>query len=159
MTSIYDFSAQTLMGDMLEFEDFRGKVLLIVNTASECGLTPQFSGLEWLHQQYKERGLVVIGFPCNQFGGQDPGNDAQIAEFCQVNYGVTFQMMAKIEVNGHDAHPIFDYLKHESKGWLNSTIKWNFTKFLVGRDGKSIKRFSPVIKPAKLTQAIENFLG
>ena len=159
MEKIYDFKALTSKGKELDFKDFEGKVLLIVNTASKCGFTPQFAGLEALNQKYKDRGLVVIGFPCNQFASQDPGTDSEIEGFCQLNYGVTFQIMKKIDVNGDNAHPIFKYLKSQAKGFLTSSIKWNFTKFLISKDGTSIKRYSPTTKPEKLEKDIESFLS
>ncbi len=159
MATIYDFKAVTSKGAELDFAQFRGKVLLIVNTASKCGFTPQFQGLEELNQRYKERGLVVIGFPCNQFAHQDPGTDSEIEGFCQLNYGVTFQIMKKIDVNGDGAHPIFKYLKNEAKGILGNAIKWNFTKFLISRDGATIKRYAPTTAPEKLTADIETLLA
>ena len=158
MEKIYDFKALTSKGQELDFAQFEGKVLLIVNTASKCGFTPQFAGLEELNQKYRERGLVVIGFPCNQFASQDPGSDSEIEGFCQLNYGVTFQMMKKVDVNGGNAHPIFVYLKERTKGLLGSSIKWNFTKFLISRDGETIKRYAPVTKPEKLVKDIEAML-
>ena len=132
--------------------------MLIVNTASKCGFTPQFSGLEKLYQHYKNQGLEILGFPCNQFGGQDPGSNAQIGEFCQKNYGVTFPMFAKVDVKGPEAHPIFRYLTNNSKGILGNGIKWNFTKFLIGRDGRIIQRFAPTTKPESLQEEIEKAL-
>lgn len=159
MERIYDFKALTSKGKELDFAQFEGKVLLIVNTASKCGFTPQFAGLEQLNQQYKDRGLVVIGFPCNQFASQDPGSDSEIEGFCQLNYGVTFQIMKKIDVNGDGAHPIFKYLKSQTKGLLGSSIKWNFTKFLVSKDGKTIKRYAPTTKPEKMKADIEEMLA
>ena len=154
--SLYDFQAQSIDGQTLDLSRFQGQVMLIVNTASACGFTPQFSGLEKLHQQYGDRGLAVIGFPCNQFASQDPGDDAQIASFCQKNYGVSFQMMSKIKVNGDDAHPLYKWLTAEAPGLLGSkAIKWNFTKFLVGRDGRVIKRYAPQDAPGKIAKDIE----
>ena len=158
MEKIYDFKALTSKGKEIDFKDFEGKVLLIVNTASKCGFTPQFAGLEALNHKYKDRGLVVIGFPCNQFASQDPGNDSEIEGFCQINYGVTFQIMKKINVNGNDAHPIFKYLKSRASGLLGSSIKWNFTKFLISRDGETIKRYAPTTKPEKMEKDIESML-
>ena len=158
MPSIYDFKALTSKGQELDFAQFEGKVLLIVNTASKCGFTPQFAGLEELNQKYRDRGLVVIGFPCNQFASQDPGSDSEIEGFCQLNYGVTFQIMKKVDVNGSDAHPIFVYLKEQTRGLLGSSIKWNFTKFLISRDGETIKRYAPITKPEKLAKDIEAML-
>lgn len=159
MTKIYDCKALTSKGQELDFKLFEGKVLLIVNTASKCGFTPQFAGLEELNQKYKDRGLVVIGFPCNQFGNQDPGSDEEISGFCQLNYGVTFQIMKKVDVNGDNADPIFKYLKEQTGGLLGSAIKWNFTKFLISRNGDTIKRFAPVTAPKKLEKDIEKMLG
>lgn len=156
--SIYDFKALTSNGRELDFEQFRGRPLLIVNTASKCGLTPQFEGLEQLHQTYGERGLVVIGFPCNQFGHQDPGSDEEISGFCQLNYGVTFQIMKKVDVNGSNAAPIFKYLRKRTGGFLTDAIKWNFTKFLISPDGQKIKRYAPVTAPGKLAKDIERML-
>ncbi len=156
MPSIYDFTAQSIEGAPVALEQFRGHPLLIVNTASACGFTPQFGGLERLHQTYGERGLVVLGFPCNQFGGQDPGSDGEIATFCQRNFGVTFPMMSKIDVNGADAHPLYQWLAAEAPGLLGSkAIKWNFTKFLVGNDGTVLKRYAPQDAPEKLAKDIE----
>lgn len=158
MTTIYDFKATMSNGEVLDFKQFKGKVLLIVNTASKCGFTPQFAGLEELNQKYKDKGLVVIGFPCNQFGHQDPGSDEEIVSFCQINYGVTFQMMKKIDVNGDNAEPIFKYLKEKTKNILGEDIKWNFTKFLISSDGKKIKRYAPTTKPSRMEKDIEEML-
>ena len=158
MAKIYDVKALTSKGAELDFSQFEGKVLLIVNTASKCGFTPQFAGLEELNQKYKDKGLVVIGFPCNQFAHQDPGTDEEISGFCQLNYGVTFQIMKKVDVNGKDAHPIFNYLKKETGGLFGSAIKWNFTKFLVSRDGNTIKRFAPTTAPKDIEKDIEELL-
>lgn len=158
--SLYDFSATAIDGQTVPLDRYRGQVLLIVNTASACGFTPQFGGLEQLHQTYGPRGLVVLGFPCNQFGSQDPGSNAEIAGFCQRNYGVSFPMMAKIEVNGTEAHPLYRWLTTEAPGLLGSkAIKWNFTKFLVGRDGRVIRRYAPQDAPQKLAGDIEAALG
>ena len=155
MASVYDFEAQQIGGQVVPLAQFRGKPMLIVNTASACGFTPQFAGLEELHRSYGERGLVVLGFPCNQFGSQDPGSNEEIAGFCQVNYGVTFPMMAKIDVNGPAAHPLFQWLTREAPGLLGSTgIKWNFTKFLVGKDGQVIRRYAPQDPPASLAKDV-----
>ena len=159
MSGIYDFSASTLTGETQDFADYQGKVLLIVNTASECGFTPQFAGLEALYQKYQEQGLVVIGFPCNQFGAQEPGDAEQIGAFCQKNYGVSFPMMAKVDVNGDNAHPIYQWLKHEQSGFLTEGIKWNFTKFLIGRDGQVVERYAPTTKPENMEKDIENLLS
>ncbi len=158
-TSVYDFSVNTIIGLPQSMEAYRGKVLVIVNTASKCGFTPQFTGLEALYQQYKDRGLIILGFPCNQFAGQDPGTNEEILNFCQVNYGVTFPMFDKINVNGADAHPLFEYLKKEAPGALGLTaVKWNFTKFLVDREGKVVERFAPDFDPARLAAHIEALL-
>ena len=160
MTKIYDFKALTSKGKELDFKDFEGRVLLIVNTASKCGLTPQFEGLEKLNRQYRDQGLTVIGFPCNQFANQDPGSDSEIEGFCQLNYGVTFQMMKKVDVNGSEAHPVFKYLKEQTRSMLfGSRIKWNFTKFLISRDGETVKRYAPTTKPRKLEADIRQMLG
>ncbi len=159
-TGLYDFSATTIDGQTVTLDRYRGQVLLIVNTASACGFTPQFAGLEKLHATYAGQGLVVLGFPCNQFGSQDPGSNAEIAGFCQRNYGVSFPMMAKIDVNGADAHPLYRWLTAEAPGLLGSkAIKWNFTKFLVGRDGRVIKRYAPQDAPEKLAKDIEAALA
>jgi glutathione peroxidase len=156
MPSLYDFEAQSIDGRPVQLEQYRGKPLLIVNTASACGFTPQFGGLEKLHQTYGDRGLVVLGFPCNQFGSQDKGSNEEIATFCQKNYGVSFPMMSKIEVNGAQAHPLYQWLSAEAPGLLGSkAIKWNFTKFLVGKDGRVIKRYAPQDAPEKLAKDIE----
>jgi len=157
--SIYEFSATNIKGQEVNLSDYEGKVLLIVNTASKCGFTPQFEGLENLHTELNEQGLVILGFPCNQFGSQDPGADGQIEEFCQLNYGVSFPMFSKIEVNGSDAHPLYAYMKKEARGVLGSkTIKWNFTKFLVNRDGKVVKRYAPNDKPESIKTDIQKCL-
>lgn len=158
MTTIYDFKALTSNGKELDFDQFRGKVLLIVNTASKCGFTPQFAGLEELNQRYKDKGLVVIGFPCNQFASQDPGSDEEISNFCQINYGVTFQMMKKVDVNGKNADPIFQFLKDRSKNIFSDDIKWNFTKFLVASDGITVRRYAPTVKPNRMRKDIEEML-
>ena len=158
--SIYDFEAQSIDGRSVALSQYRGKPLLIVNTASACGFTPQFGGLEQLHQTYGARGLVVLGFPCNQFGSQDPGSNDEIASFCQRNFGVTFPMMEKIDVNGADAHPLYQWLAAEAPGLLGSKgIKWNFTKFLVGKDGTVLKRYAPQDAPEKLAKDIEAALA
>ena len=160
MSSLYDFEALSLDGQPVPLSRYRGQVLLIVNTASACGFTPQFTGLEKLHQQYGTQGLAVLGFPCNQFASQDPGDDNQIASFCQKNYGVSFQMMSKIKVNGDDAHPLYRWLTTEAPGILGSkAIKWNFTKFLIGRDGRVIKRYAPQDTPEKIAKDIEAALA
>ena len=157
--TIYDFSAAALDGREVPLSDYRGKVVLIVNTASKCGLTPQYEGLEALNKRYADKGLVVLGFPCNQFGAQEPGEAQEIASFCLLTYDVTFPMFAKVEVNGPAAHPLYAFLKHEKKGLLGSEgIKWNFTKFLVGRDGQVVERFAPTTKPQDLASSIEKLL-
>ena len=154
--TIYDFDAKSISGKDAPLSQFKGQVMLIVNTASKCGFTPQFGGLEALHKSYGAKGLVVLGFPCNQFGSQDPGADGEIAEFCQVNYGVSFPMMGKIDVNGPAAHPLYKWLCAEAPGLLGSkAIKWNFTKFLIGKDGQVIKRYAPTDKPAGLARDVE----
>lgn len=154
--SVYDFQALSIDGKPADLASQRGKVLLIVNTASACGFTPQFGGLEALWQRYRDQGLVVVGFPSNEFGGQDPGENSEIASFCQLNYGVSFPMMAKVKVNGAEAHPLWQWLKSEKPGLLGTEgIKWNFTKFLVGRDGQVIKRYAPNDAPEKIGADIE----
>ncbi len=160
MTSTHDFEAETMSGEQKTLSDYKGKVLLIVNTASKCGLTPQFEGLEKLYQQYNKQGLEILGFPCNQFGQQDPGSNDEIQEFCQLNYGVSFPMHAKIDVNGPTTHPLFQHLKSEAPGILGSQkIKWNFTKFLINREGKVLQRFAPATKPEKIEAAIKTALA
>jgi glutathione peroxidase len=160
MTTVYDFEARSIDGKPVALKKFQGKAMLIVNTASACGFTPQFAGLEKLHESYGPQGLVVLGFPCNQFGAQDAGSNTEIAGFCQRNYGVTFPMMAKIEVNGAGAHPLYQWLAAEAPGLLGSkSIKWNFTKFLVGKDGRVLKRYAPTDKPESLTKDIEAALA
>ena len=160
MSSIYDFEARQINGKDIALSQFKGKVMLIVNTASKCGFTPQFGGLEELYKSYSGKGLVVLGFPCNQFGSQDPGADGEIADFCQVNYGVSFPMMGKIDVNGPAAHPLYKWLSSEAPGLLGSKgIKWNFTKFLVGKDGQVIRRYAPTDKPEHLAKDIEAALA
>ena len=155
-STVYDFEARQIDGKDIALSAFRGQVMLIVNTASKCGFTPQFGGLEELHKAYAGKGLAVLGFPCNQFGAQDPGADGEIAEFCQLNYGVSFPMMGKVDVNGPQAHPLYKWLSAEAPGLLGSqSIKWNFTKFLVGKDGLVIKRYAPLDKPADLAKDIE----
>src|ERR1700719_4041023 len=158
MASIYDFSAKSLAGEDTQLKRFEGNVLLIVNTASACGFTPQYKGLEALQQAYGARGFSVLGFPCNQFGKQEPGDAKEIERFCSINYGVSFPMFAKIDVNGNDVHPLYRYLKSEKSGLLGSSIKWNFTKFLVDRSGKVVGRYAPTAKPENLTKEIEALL-
>ena len=150
MTNLYDFSATSITGEETPLATFEGKTVLVVNTASKCGFTPQYEGLEKLHEEFSDEGLVVLGFPCDQFGHQEPGDEGEIQEFCQLNYGVSFPMFAKVEVNGDDAHPLYKWLRSEKGGALGSKIKWNFTKFLVGRDGEPIKRYASTTKPEKL---------
>ena len=160
MTQLSQFEAQRIDGTPLKFSELQGKVVLIVNTASACGFTPQFEGLQKLHEHYAAQGLEVIGFPCNQFGGQDPASNAEISAFCQKNYGVNFTMMEKIDVNGDQAHPIYQWLKQEATGILGSeAIKWNFTKFLIGKNGLVLKRYAPLDKPEKLARDIEAALA
>lgn len=160
MTSVHDFSAVTLGGADQTLAQYRGKVLLIVNTASECGYTPQYQGLEALYRRYREQGLEVLGFPCNQFGKQEPGTAAEIGAFCEKNFGVSFPLFAKIDVNGPNAHPLYRHLKQQAPGFLGTqSIKWNFTKFLVDRNGKVIKRYPTRTKPEALAQDIEQLLG
>jgi glutathione peroxidase len=159
MPKLGDFKATHLDGTVEDLSTYDGKVVLVVNTASQCGFTPQFEGLEKLYQEYADQGLVVLGFPCNQFGGQEPGDSDQIGAFCQKNYGVTFPMFEKVEVNGDDAHPVYQWLREEKGGLLGSKIKWNFTKFLLGRDGEVIDRFGPTTKPEKLAKDVEKALA
>ena len=155
MPAVYSFSAQQMDGKTVSLQQFQGKVLLIVNTASACGFTPQFAGLEELHQRFGKDGLVVLGFPCNQFGAQDSGSNDEIASFCQLNYGVSFPMMEKIDVNGAQAHPLYQWLVQEAPGLLGTkAIKWNFTKFLIGKDGQVLKRYAPTDKPASIAKNI-----
>jgi len=159
MTTVYDFSAKALDGKTVELRAFAGKPLLVVNTASKCGFTPQYAGLEELHRRYRERGLVVLGFPCNQFGEQEPGSAAEIGSFCQKNYGVSFPMFEKIDVNGDGAHPLYRWLKGNARGILGTErIKWNFTKFLLDRKGAVVARYSPLTKPGALAARIEALL-
>jgi len=156
---VYDFSAKTLAGRHVALSDYRGQVLLVVNTASKCGFTPQYAGLESLYGKLHDKGFSVLGFPCNQFGAQEPGSASEIGQFCQVNYGVSFAMFAKIDVNGEAAHPLYKYLKHKKPGLLGSErIKWNFTKFLIGRDGEVAARYSPLTKPENLQDRIAELL-
>ena len=159
-TSIYDFTATGIDGQPVPLSQFKGQALLVVNTASACGFTPQFAGLEALHKSYGAKGLAVLGFPCNQFGAQDKGSNSEIASFCQLNYGVSFPMMAKIEVNGTGADPLYQWLCAEAPGLLGTkAIKWNFTKFLVGKNGQVLKRYAPTDTPKSLEKAIEAALG
>jgi glutathione peroxidase len=159
MKSIYDIKVKTINGEETTLEPYKGKVLLIVNVASKCGYTPQYDGLETLHEKYKDQGLVVLGFPCNQFGSQEPGSEAEIQNFCRVNFGVTFPMFSKINVNGEETHPLYRYLKSEQPGILGTeAIKWNFTKFLVDKEGKVVERFGSSTKPKELEEKIEALL-
>ncbi|SDS18144.1 glutathione peroxidase [Agrococcus carbonis] len=158
-TSLSDFTAEALTGGEVSLADYEGKVVLIVNTASECGFTPQYAGLEQLWKELGDQGLVVLGFPSDQFGHQEPGTEAEIAEFCQRNYGVSFPMFAKIDVNGPDTHPLYAWLKRETKGLLGGAIKWNFTKFLVGRDGTVLKRYASTTTPEDIRPDIERALA
>jgi glutathione peroxidase len=154
----YEFKAKSLGGKEISMEDYIGKTVLVVNTASKCGLTPQYEGLEKLYQKYKNKGFVILGFPCNQFGQQEPGDEKSISEGCLVNYGVTFPMFSKVEVNGENTHPIFNYLKSELRGLFGSRIKWNFTKFLVDKEGRPIKRFAPTTKPESIDKYLDKIL-
>jgi len=157
--NFYMFSAKSLRGNEISMDAYRGKVILVVNTASKCGLTPQYEGLELLYEKYKDNGLVILGFPCNQFGNQEPGSEKEIAEGCLINYGVTFPMFSKIDVNGDNTHPLFKYLKSKLPGFIFKRIKWNFTKFLIDQNGVPVKRFAPSVKPESLAGDIEKLLG
>jgi glutathione peroxidase len=158
--NVFDFQATSLDGKPVDLAQYRGKVLLIVNTASKCGFTPQYQGLETVYRALHERGVEVLGFPCNQFGKQEPGTEAEIGAFCEKNYGVSFPMFAKVDVNGDQAHPLFQHLKSQAPGVLGTEgIKWNFTKFLVGRDGKVVKRYAPQTKPEEIAEDVEKLLG
>lgn len=157
--TVYDFSANSLEGKPVALSSFKGKVLVIVNTASKCGFTPQYEGLQKLYEQYKDKGLTILGFPCNQFGAQEPGSEPEIAEFCQRNYGVDFPMFEKVDVNGENAHPLYKYLSSEAPGLLNTeAIKWNFTKFLVDKNGRVVERFAPNVAPSDLASEVEKLL-
>ncbi len=158
MSSIYDFSAKTIDGKEKSLADYKGKVLLIVNVASKCGFTHQYKGLEELYRKYKDAGLEILAFPCNQFGGQEPGTNEEIASFCSTNYGVSFQIFDKIDVNGENAHPLYKFLKANAKGFINDDIKWNFTKFLVNQNGEVIDRFAPQTTPESIEKHIANLL-
>lgn len=158
MTSIYDFKVEDINGKEFDLNTLKNNVVLIVNTASKCGFTPQFEGLENLYKKYKDQGFAIIGFPCNQFGGQDSAENSEIASFCQLNYGVTFPMMAKIKVNGKEEHPLYTYLKSQQAGILGERIKWNFTKFLISREGEVVARFAPKTKPEDIEKDIEELL-
>lgn len=160
MTTVYDFNATSIDGRKIDLSQFRGRVLLIVNTASNCGFTPQYKGLEAIYEQFREKGVEVLGFPCNQFGAQEPGSADEIGTFCEKNYGVTFPLFDKIDVNGDSAHPLFKHLKHEAPGLMGTeAIKWNFTKFLVGKDGRVVKRYAPQTEPKELMKDIEKLLA
>lgn len=156
--NFYDLSAKNIQGKPLSMKEFEGKTILVVNTASKCGFTPQFAGLENLYQKYKDKNFVILGFPCNQFGNQEPGDEKSISEGCLINYGVTFQMFSKIDVNGENAHPVFQFLKEKQNGVLGNNIKWNFTKFLIDSEGNPVKRFSPITKPEKIDKYLEKLL-
>jgi glutathione peroxidase len=156
--SFYQFTARSLQGKEISMDSYKGKVILVVNTASKCGFTPQLEGLESLYKNYKEKGFVILGFPCNQFGNQEPGTDKEISEGCVINYGVSFQMFSKVNVNGDNAHPVYKYLKNKLPGFLGRKIKWNFTKFLIDKNGIPVKRFSPATKPEQLVKDIEKLL-
>ena len=157
--TIYDLSATSNRGETIDFAQFRGRPMLIVNTASKCGFTPQYDGLQALHETYADEGLVVIGFPCDQFANQEPGDDAAIEEFCRINFGVTFPLTTKVDVNGKRTDPVFTFLKERTSGLLGSSIKWNFTKFLVAPDGRTVQRYSPKTEPAALIEDIETFFA
>ena len=159
MSDFSSFAAERLDGQVQPFSDYAGKLVLVVNTASQCGFTPQYAGLEKLYQEFKNQGLVILGFPCNQFGHQEPGGAEQIVQTCSINYGVTFPMFAKVDVKGFNAHPLFQWLTHQLPGWLGKSIKWNFTKFLISREGKPIKRFASITKPENMTQYIREQLA
>jgi glutathione peroxidase len=158
--TVYEYQAKTIKGEEVSLENFKDNVLLIVNTASKCGFTPQYTQLQEVYEEYKDKGLTVLGFPCNQFGSQEPGNEEEIAEFCSLNFGVTFPMFAKVDVNGENAHPLFKYLAEEAPGIMGSkAIKWNFTKFLVDRNGKVVDRYAPNTAPTKIVEDIESLLS
>jgi len=157
-TSFYDFKAKSLGGKEISMEEYKGKTVLVVNTASKCGFTPQFGGLEELYKKYNDKGLVILGFPCNQFANQEPGDEKSIAEGCLLNYGVTFPMFSKIDVNGTDAHPLYKYLKSALPGFLSKRIKWNFTKFLIDSEGKPVKRFAPSTEPDKIDTYLQTIM-
>lgn len=159
MSAIYNHTVLNASGEEVSLADYKGKVLLIVNVASKCGFTPQYEGLQELYESYKKQGLEILGFPSNQFAGQEPGSNEEIQSFCQLNFGVTFPVLAKIDVNGENENPLFTYLKQEQKGLLGSKIKWNFTKFLVAKDGSVIKRYAPNVAPIKMKQDIERLLA
>lgn len=156
--SFYDFKAKKMNGEEVKMEVYKGKVVLVVNTASKCGLTPQFEGLEALYKAYQEDGLEILGFPCNQFAKQEPGMNQEVEQFCKLNYGVSFTMFEKVDVNGDSAHPLFKFLTHEAKGVLSNKIKWNFTKFLIDQEGNVVARYAPTYKPEKLDETIKKLL-
>jgi glutathione peroxidase len=158
-TSLFDFKALSLDGEPVDLASYAGQVVLVVNTASQCGLTPQYQGLQKLYEDYSDEGLTVLGFPCDQFGHQEPGSEDEIGAFCEKNFGVTFPLFSKVDVNGDDAHPVFQWLRGQKGGLLGNKIKWNFTKFLVGRDGQVIARYAPTTGPDKLSGDIEKALG
>ncbi|MDO5291584.1 MAG: glutathione peroxidase [bacterium] len=157
--AFYDYSAVKMNGQEVKMEEYKGKVVMVVNTASKCGLTPQLEGLEELYKKYGDKGLVILGFPCNQFASQDPGDNKEISEFCLINYGVTFDMFQKIDVNGENAHPLYKFLKEQAKGTLGNKIKWNFTKFLIDTKGNVVKRYAPTTKPQSIEKEIEQLLA
>lgn len=157
--SFYDFSAKDINGKEIKMSNYKGNVVLVVNTASKCGLTPQFKELEELYKIYKDKGLEILGFPCNQFANQDSGSNEEIQNFCQLNYGVTFTMFEKIDVNGNNAHPLYKYLKEQSKGLMGKEIKWNFTKFLIDTEGNVVDRYAPIVKPLKIKEDIDNLIN
>lgn len=157
--NFYQFNAASLQGKDISMEEYKGKVVLVVNTASKCGFTPQYEGLEALYKKYSSKGLVILGFPCNQFASQEPGNAEEISKFCTLKYGVTFPMFAKIEVNGDNAHPLYKYLKKTLPGTITNEIKWNFTKFLLDRNGNPVQRYAPTVKPEDITADIEKLLA
>jgi glutathione peroxidase len=159
MPDFYALSASRINGEAVSMNDYAGKVVLVVNTASECGFTPQYKGLQALYEKYQDQGLVILGFPCNQFGGQEPGENSEIEQVCQLNYGVSFPMFAKTDVNGPDSHEVFKYLTSALPGLMGKKIKWNFTKFLIGRDGRPIKRYAPTKTPEMLEKDILKALG
>lgn len=156
--TFYSLTAKTPLGKEIRMSDFKGKLVLIVNTATKCGLAPQFEGLEYLHEKYRDQGLVVLGFPCNQFMGQEPETNETLEQVCKINHGVTFQLTEKCDVNGSNTHPIFNYLKSQLGGFFGSKIKWNFTKFLIGKDGRPYKRYAPIIKPEAIEKDIQKLL-
>lgn len=157
-SEFYELSANNIGGEEVSMREFEGRTIIVVNTASQCGFTPQYAGLEHLYRKYKDKGLVILGFPCNQFGNQEPGDERSIQDGCLVNYGVSFPMFSKIDVNGENAHPIFNYLKRKLPGLTGANIKWNFTKFVISPDGKPVKRFAPVTKPEKMEPFIQKLL-